>query len=104
MEEKEKKKIEEKKVEEEEKEEELIEKGEIKLKISITKEKFSKMVKKLRMELNYRQEDLVNKSGLTFQTISKIENHPQNVTLGTIRLLADGFGMTMLLISKNFKT
>ena len=87
MEEKEKKKI--------EKKEEEIEKREKRQKIIITKEKFSKMVKKLRMELNYRQEDLVNKSGLTFQTISKIENHPQNVTLGTIRLLADGFGMTM---------
>lgn len=87
MEEKEKKKI--------EKKEEEIEKREKRQKIIITKEKFSKMVKKLRIELKYTQDDLADKSKLTFQTISTIENHPQNVTLGTIKLLADGFGMTI---------
>lgn len=56
---------------------------------------FGKLIKKLRMKFNYTQNDLADKTGLTTQTISTIENHGQNVGIGTIKLFAIAFDMTM---------
>ena len=56
---------------------------------------FGKMVKNLRSKFNYTQNDIANKTNLTTQTISTIENHGQNVGIGTIKLFAMAFDMTI---------
>lgn len=56
---------------------------------------FGKMIKKLREEYGYTQEILVDKTKLTTQTISNIENHGQNVGIDTIVLFAKAFNMTL---------
>ena len=56
---------------------------------------FGKLIKKLRLLFNYTQNDLAEKTGLTTQTISSIENHGQNIGIGTIKLFAMAFNMSM---------
>ncbi len=56
---------------------------------------FGKMVKNLRSKFNYTQNDIADKTNLTTQTISTIENHGQNVGIGTIKLFAMAFDMTI---------
>ena len=56
---------------------------------------FGKMIKMLRGKFNYTQDDLADKTNLTTQTISTIENHGQNVGIGTIKLFASAFNMTI---------
>lgn len=56
---------------------------------------FGKMIKKLRIKFEYTQNDLADKTDLSTQTISNIENHGQNVGIGTIKLFANAFNMSM---------
>jgi HTH-type transcriptional repressor of puuD len=56
---------------------------------------FGKMIRKLRNEFKYTQNDLADRTNLTTQTISTIENHGQNLGIGTIKLFAIAFDMTM---------
>ena len=56
---------------------------------------FGKLIKELRLEYNYTQEYLADQTGFATQTISAIENHGQNVGIGTIKLFAMAFDMTI---------
>ena len=56
---------------------------------------FGKMIKRLREKFNYTQDCLADKTNLTNQTISNIENHGQNVGIGTIMLFAKAFNMSI---------
>ena len=56
---------------------------------------FGKMVKRIRKELNLTQNDVADRTELTTQTISHIENHGQNLGIGTIKLFAIAFNMTL---------
>lgn len=56
---------------------------------------FGKMVRKLRIKFKYTQDELASRASLTSQTINTIENHGQNVGIGTIKLLAKAFNMTL---------
>lgn len=56
---------------------------------------FGKMVKRIRKELNLTQNVIADRTNLTTQTISTIENHGQNVGIGTIKLFAMAFNMTL---------
>ena len=54
-----------------------------------------KHIKKKRLEFKYTQNDLADKTNLTTQTISNIENHGQNVGIGTVKLFANAFNMSL---------
>ena len=56
---------------------------------------FGNMIKKLRKEFNYTQNDIADRTNLSTQTISRIENCGQNVGIGTIKLFALAFNMPM---------
>ena len=64
---------------------------------------FGKMIKKLRIQFNYTQEDLADKAKVTPQTISIIENHGQNVGIGTIKMFAKAFNMSILELFNYFE-
>ena len=56
---------------------------------------FGRMIKRLRKKFGYTQEKLVDKSNISAQTISCIENRGQNVKLKSIVLFAKAFDMTL---------
>lgn len=56
---------------------------------------FGKLIKRLRLEYKFTQKQLAHKTGFTPQTISSIENYGQNVGIGTIKLFAMAFDMTV---------
>ena len=52
-------------------------------------------IKERREELKMTQEELANKSKLSRQTISSIENGNDNVLLGTLTAIATALGTTV---------
>lgn len=64
---------------------------------------FGKMIRRLRNEFKYTQNDLADRTNLTTQTISSIENRGQNLGIGTIKLLAMAFGMSIAELFSHFE-
>jgi len=51
-------------------------------------------IKKLRKRLNLSQEDLATRAGITYSTLTKVENGSNsNPTLATVKKIADAFNI-----------
>ena len=67
-----------------------------KLKIPPERTKITQQIRNLRMKLGYTQRDLAKKLGVIQQYISKIETGRENVSIGTLKKIADVFGCNLI--------
>lgn len=66
-----------------------------KVKIPPERVKLAQQIKNTRIKLGYTQEDMARKLGVIQQYISKIESGRENVSVDTLKRIADAFGKSL---------
>ena len=64
--------------------------------ISPEREKIAQQIKNLRLNLGYTQKDLAEKLGVIQQYISKIENGRENISIDTLKKIADALDKRLI--------
>ena len=68
-----------------------------KVRISPERAKLAQQIKNTRTKLGYTQEDMAKKLGVIQQYISKIESGRENVSVDTLKRIADAFGKGLVI-------
>jgi len=68
-----------------------------KVKISPERMKLAQEIRNIRMKLGYTQKDMARKLGVIQQYISKIESGHENVSVDTLKRIADAFGKDLVI-------
>jgi len=66
------------------------------IKISPERMKLAQQIKKIRLKLGYTQKDIAKKLGVIQQYISKIESGRENVSIDTLKRIADALGKRLI--------
>ena len=66
------------------------------VKIPPERMKLARQLKDIRMKLGYTQQDIAKKLGVIQQYVSKIENGHENVSVDTLKRIADVFGKRLI--------
>lgn len=64
--------------------------------ISPEREKIAQQIKNLRLNLGYTQKDLAEKLGVIQQYVSKIENGRENISIDTLKKVADALDKRLI--------
>lgn len=65
--------------------------------ISLDREKVAEQIKDIRIKLGYSQKDLANKLGVVQQYISKIENGRENISIDSLKKIANVLGKKVII-------
>ncbi len=68
-----------------------------KIEISAERMEIARQIRDTRVKLGYTQEDIAKKLGVIQQYISKIENGHENISVDTLRRIADVFGKRIVI-------
>ncbi|OPX29782.1 MAG: hypothetical protein B1H08_03095 [Candidatus Omnitrophica bacterium 4484_171] len=68
-----------------------------KIEIPAERMEIAQQIRDTRVKLGYTQEDIAKKLGVIQQYISKIENGHENISVDTLRRIADVFGKRIVI-------
>ena len=71
------------------------------IKILPIRTKLAQQIKDIRIKLGYTQRDIAKKLGVIQQYVSKIETGRENVSVDTLKRIADVFNKRLIVINKN---